>query len=327
VANLTRRSVLIAGGIAALGGAGERQLLAGDAYPSRAIKIIVPGGAGAGVDLFARIVAEGLSATWGRAVIIENRPGAANNLGAEAAARAEPDGYTLLAAPPPALVINESLYRRLPFDPHAFVPLTIIAEIPNVLVVRQDLPVRDLRELISYARENPGKLNYGSSGVGTTPHLAMESLKRTGAFDIVHVPYKSLTAVLNDVLGGQVDMMFDNLPTSLPHILAGKLKAVAVGGKSRAPQLPDVPTIAETFPDFVSITWFAVVAPPGMEASLARRVSAALQDVLISPDVAKRVRALAGIPIGGSPGETAAFLDRERERWRQVIAAAGIERQ
>jgi tripartite-type tricarboxylate transporter receptor subunit TctC len=327
VANLTRRSMLIAGGLAALAGAGRRRALAGDGYPSRAVKLIVPGGAGAGVDLFARIVAEGLSATWSQAVIVENRPGAANNLGAEAAARAEPDGYTLLAAPPPALVINESLYRRLPFDPHAFVPITIIAEIPNILVVRQSLPVRDLRELIAYAKENPGKLNYGSSGVGTTPHLAMESLKSTGGFNVVHVPYKSLPGALNDVLGGQVDMMFDNLPTSLPHILAGRLRAIAVGGKSRAPQLPDVPTIAETFADFASVTWFAVVAPPRTDAPLARRVSAALQNVLSSPDVAKRIRALAAIPIGGSPGETGAFLDRERERWRQVIAAAGIERQ
>lgn len=325
MAKLTRRDMLMGGGTVLL--AGERRVLAGDRYPSRAVKIIVPGGAGAGVDLFARIVADGLSAAWGQAVLIENRPGAANNIGAEAAARAEPDGYTLLAAPPPALVINESLYRRLPFDPHAFVPLTIIASIANVLVVRQSLPVQDLRQLVSYAKENPGKLNYGSSGVGTTPHLAMESLKTIGGFNVVHVPYKSLTAVLNDLLGGQVDMMFDNLPTSLPHILAGRLKAIAVGGKSRAPQLPEVPAIAETFADFASVTWFAVVAPPRTPAPLAQRISGALQDVLGSPDVDKRIRALAATPIGGSPDKTSAFLNSERERWRQVIASAGIERQ
>ena len=325
MAKPTRRDLLIGGGTILL--AGKRRALADDRYPSRAVKIIVPGGGGSGVDLFARIAAEGLSAAWRQAVIVENRPGAANNLGAEAAARAEPDGYTLLAAPPPALVINESLYRRLPFDPHAFVPITIIAEIPNVLVVRQTLPVDDLQQLISYAKQNPGKLNYGSSGVGTTPHLAMESLKRVGGFNVVHVPYKSLMGALNDLLGGQVDMMFDNLPTSLPHILAGRLRAIAVGGKSRAPQLPEVPAIAETFVDFASVTWFAVVAPPRTPTPLAERISATLQNVLISSEVDKRIRALAAIPIGGSPSETSNFLIRERERWRQVIASTGIEPQ
>ena len=186
MANLTRRSMLIGGGIAVLAGASKRRAVAKDGYPSRAVKIIVPAAAGAGADLFPRIVADGLSAAWGQAVIVENRPGAANNLGAEAAARAEPDGYTLFAAPPPSLVINEMLYGKLPFDPHAFVPITIIAEIPNILVVRPNLPVHNLGELIAYAKENPGKLNYGSPGVGTTVHLAMESLKSVGGFNAVH---------------------------------------------------------------------------------------------------------------------------------------------
>lgn len=294
-------------------------------FPTRAIKIIVPFPPGATVDTVPRIVGEKLSQKWGQPVVIENRAGAAGNIGAEAVAKAEPDGYTLLSSPPPPLAINQALYPKLGFDPTAFVPVTVLAEVANVLVVKKGL-APDLKTLIANAKKNPGKLTYASAGNGSTPHLTMEWLKGlAGGIEIVHVPYRGSAPALTDLLGGQVDMMFDNLGNTLQYIQAGTITAVAVGSPQRLKAIPDVPTLAELFPGAVSTTWFGVVAPPKTPAPLAAKISEAINEALAQPDVVKRFEGMSAAPVGGTPEKTAAFIKSESERWKKVIADAGVK--
>ncbi len=297
--------------------------VAQDNYPSRMIRIIVPVPPGTAPDILPRMIADKLAARWSEPVVVENRPGGALNIGAEAVAKAEPDGYTLLASPPPPLAINQSLYRNLAFDPNAFVPVTVMAATPNVLVANPGVGFSTVPGLIAFAKANPGKLTYASSGVGSTPHLAMELLKIQAGIEIVHVPYKGL--VPTDLLAGHVDLMFNNLGNTLPHIGSGALKVLAVGSEKRLAVLPDVPAVAEILPGFVSTTWFAVVAPPRSSPAIAAKLSAAIAEILRLPDVAKRLQDLTLTPVGNTPSETAAFIHEERNRWRQVIVSAGIK--
>jgi tripartite-type tricarboxylate transporter receptor subunit TctC len=299
--------------------------LAQTVYPSRLIKIIVPVPAGAAADTIPRIVAAKLAARWGQPVIVENRPGAGQTLGAEAVARAAPDGYTLLAAPAAALVTSRHLHPQLGFDPSAFVPVTVIAEVPHVLVVHPKIQVSSVQELVVFAKANPDKLNYASSGNGGIPHLTLEKLKILAGIRITHVPYKGLAPATTDLLAGHVSVMFDNLGNSLPNIKDGKLRALAVSSTRRIPELPDVPAISEIFPGFVFTSWFAVVAPPKTPPEIAEQLSRAINETLRLPDVAKRLHDLSHAPVGGTPAETAAFLKQETERWHQVIASAGIK--
>ena len=297
--------------------------VAQDNYPSRIIRIIVPVPPGTAPDILPRMIAEKLASRWSEPVVVENRPGGALNIGAEAVAKAEPDGYTLLASPPPPLAINQSLYRSLAFDPNAFVPVTVMAATPNVLVANPGVGFSTVPGLIAFAKANPGKLTYASSGVGSTPHLAMELLKIQAGIEIVHVPYKGL--VPTDLLAGHVDLMFNNLGNTLPHIRSGALKVLAVGSEKRLAVLPDVPAVAEILPGFVSTTWFAVVAPPRSSPAIAAKLSAAIAEILRLPDVAKRLQDLTLTPVGSTPAETAAFIHEERNRWRQAIVSAGIK--
>ena len=297
--------------------------VAQDNYPSRIIRIIVPVPPGTAPDILPRMIADKLAARWNEPVVVENRPGGALNIGAEAVAKAEPDGYTLLATPPPPLVINQSLYRNLAFDPNAFVPVTVMAATPNVLVANPGVGFSTVPGLVAFAKANPGKLTYASSGVGSTPHLAMELLKIQAGIEIVHVPYKGL--VPTDLLAGHVDLMFNNLGNTLPHIRSGALKVLAVGSEKRLAVLPDVPAVAEILPGFVSTTWFAVVAPPRSSPAIAAKLSAAIAEILRIPDVGKRLQDLTLTPVGSTPAETAAFIHEERNRWRQVIVSAGIK--
>src|SRR5438128_9012212 len=232
-------------------------------WPARTVRIVVPFPAGGSADLIPRIVAEKLSEKWGQPVIVENRPGAAGNIGADIVFRSEPDGYTLLSAPPPPLVINRLLYPKLSYDSTQFAPVSVIAANPNVLLVHPSLEVNSVAELIALARQNPGKLNYASQGSGSTSHLTAELFKSmAGGLQITHVPYKGSAPALTDLLGGQVDMMCDNLGVSLPHVRAGKLKALAVASRKRFPGLPEVPALAETLAGFEAVAWFGIVAPP-----------------------------------------------------------------
>jgi tripartite-type tricarboxylate transporter receptor subunit TctC len=295
-------------------------------WPAKAVRIIVPFPAGGSADLLPRALAEKLSEKWGQPVIVENRPGAAGNIGAEAAFRAEPDGYTLLSSPPPPLVINKLLYPKLGYDADQFVPISVIGAIPNVLLVHPSVPASSVAELIAYARANPGKLNYASQGNGTTSHLTTELFKAmAGGLQITHIPYKGSAPALTDLLGGQVDMMCDNLGVSLPHVRAGKLKALAVASRKRFAGLPEVPALAETLPGFEAVAWFGIVAPPKTSAAIAEKVAVGVQEALKLPEVRKRLADLSAEPLGYSPAETAAFMRQEVERWGAVIRAAGVK--
>jgi tripartite-type tricarboxylate transporter receptor subunit TctC len=295
-------------------------------WPQKAVRIIVPFPAGGSADLIPRIAAEKLSQQWGQPVIVENRPGAAGNIGADVVFKSEPDGYTLLSAPPPPLVINRLLYPALTYDSTQFVPVTVIAAIPNVLLVHAKVPANSVAELIAYAKANPGKLNYASQGSGTTSHLTAELFKSmAGGLVVTHVPYKGTAPALADLVGGQVDMMCDNLGVSLPHVKSGRLRALAVASRGRSPALPDVPTLAETLPGFEAVAWFGIVAPPRTPAAIAEKVAAGVREALKSPDVLKRLSDLSAEPMALSPAETAAFMRQETERWGRVIRTANVK--
>jgi len=298
-----------------------------DGYPSRSIRMIVPLSAGGSADVIPRIVAEKLSQRFGQTVVVENRPGATGGVGAEAAFKAAPDGYTVLATTPPVLVINESLYRKIAYDPRAFVPVAIVSALSNVLVVSNKAPFKTLAGLIAHAKAHPDTLNYASPGIGASQHLAMEWLKTLAGIRLTHVPYNGTGPALNDVIAGHVDLMFAGTASTLPLIAGGRVRAIGVDSEKRIVELPDVPAVAETFPGYVVTSWNAVVAPPKTDARIAATLSTAIAQVVRLPDVDKRLRSLSAIPIGSSPAEAAARIAQERERWRKIIAAAGIKPQ
>jgi len=295
-------------------------------YPSRPIRIVVPFPAGGTADLLPRIVGEKIAAKWAQPVVIDNRAGAAGNIGAEIVYNADPDGYTLLSAPPPPLTINQNLYPRLAFDPTRFVPVGVIAAVPNVMLVHPKIAAATVQEFVAYAKANPEKLNYSSQGSGTTSHLTAEMFKSmAGGLRITHVPYKGAAPALGALLAGEVDLMFDNLGISHTHIRAGRLKALAVCSEKRVPALPSVPAMAEIFPGFVAIAWFGVVAPPKTPLPIARKFSAAIAEALKQPDVAKRLAEMSADPVGNTPAEMAAFMKTDTERWREVIRSAHVK--
>jgi tripartite-type tricarboxylate transporter receptor subunit TctC len=298
---------------------------AAQTYPSRPIRIIVPLPPGANGDLMPRILAQHLSERLRQPVVIENRAGAAQNLGAELAFRAEPDGYTLLATPQGPLVISPSFVEKLGFDPTKFVPITIMAKLPYVLAVHPKVPIAAFAELIAYAKANPGKLNYASPGIGSSGHLTGEMLKLAAGIEMTHVPYPGLAPALTDLLAGHVDVMFDNLGEGLPLVREGRLKGLAVTSDKRVAELPDVPTVAESYPEVQSTSWFAVVAPPGTPPAIAGKLSQAFAEILREPAVEKRWRDMTLTPVGGTPEEIAVFFKAETERWRKVIVSSGLK--
>lgn len=296
-----------------------------DKYPERPIKIVVPFAAGGAVDTMARIVADKLTLEWKQPVVVENRAGASGNVGAEAVAKSEPDGYTLLISPPPPLAINQHLFANLRFDPAAFVPITVIAGAPNVLLARPGLEARSVSELIVLAKSQPGKLTYGSAGRGSTPHLSAEMLKSFAGVDMAHVAYKSVPQAVNDVVSGSIDITFGTLVDSLGLIQGGRLKALGVGSANRTAVLSDVPTLAETLPGYLSTTWYAAVAPPKTPSSIAGKLSATIAKALRDPEVLRRLEHLQATPILNSPAEASALIAADTERWRKVIVAAGLK--
>jgi len=296
-----------------------------DDYPNRPVKVVIPVPPGPILDVLPRIVAGKLSLKWGRPVVIENRAGAAQNLGAEVVAEADPDGYTLLATPPGPLVSSQHLFSKLGFDPSAFVPITVLVKVLPVLVVNPKVPAANIQEFIAYAKANPGKITLGSPGVGSTPHLAGLQLMKAADVRFVHVPYQGMAPAMNDLVAGHIDVMIDNLGNVWPHVKEGKLRLLAVTTASRLPQVPNVPAISEMRPGYAHTDWFAFVAPPKTPSEIATKLSLAIAETLKLPDVAKRLDDYVVVPVGSSPAETAAFIKRESERWRQVIEAAAIK--
>src|ERR1700736_5062995 len=299
--------------------------LAADDYPQRAVKIIVPYPAGGSNDVLPRILGDWLSRKWGHPVVIENRAGAGGNVGAEVVALAAPDGHTLLATAPAPLAINQNLYPRLAFDPAAFVPITVMARIPNALLVSRKFAVTSVAELIAYARANPGKLTYGSQGIGTTSHLTTELFKSTAGIDMVHVPYRGSMPALNGLIAGDVDLCFDNLGISRGLVSGGAIQLLAVASAQRLPALAEGPTVADTLPGFVSAQGCAIAAPPKPPPALAERISRDVATALRQPEVIARLATLSADPGGGDPAATAAFIREESERGAKVIKTAGIK--
>jgi tripartite-type tricarboxylate transporter receptor subunit TctC len=294
-------------------------------YPRRAVKFVVPVPPGNMLDSMPRIIGEKLSQRWSQPVIVENRPGAASNLGAEAVFKSEPDGYTLLVTPPGPLVVSQHVYPKLGFDPAAFTPVSTLISFPFILIVNPKVPAKTFAEFLARAKANPGKVTFGSPGVSSTPHLAMERFAAAAGIKFVHVPYPGLAPAMRDLLAGHIDAIFDTPGNTLPHVANGGVRALAVTGEGRLAELPDAPPIADTFAGNVHTDWFAVVAPPKTPAEIATRLSQAIAEAMKQPDVVKRIADFRVTAVGSTPAETVALMQREAEQYRKLIAATGIK--
>jgi tripartite-type tricarboxylate transporter receptor subunit TctC len=294
-------------------------------YPNRPVRIVVPFPAGGTADAMPRLIGERLSRKWGHPVVIENRTGAAGNIGAEAAFKSDPDGYTLLSAPPPPLVINQNLYPKLGYDANLFEPIIIMATVPNALVVTSKFAPKTVAEVIAYAKANPGKITSATQGNGATSHLTSEMFQLMAGVKVTHVPYRGSAPALTDLVGGQVDIMFDNLGVSLPLVKTGQLRLLAVATAKRMASLPDVPTLAETLPGFESTAWFAIVAPPKTPKQIIEKINADVNEILKQPDLAPRMADLSAEVVGGSTEATAKYMREDVERWNKVIKAANVK--
>jgi tripartite-type tricarboxylate transporter receptor subunit TctC len=294
-------------------------------YPSQNIKIIVPFPAGGTADTLPRLVADKLRQKWNQTIIIENRSGAGGNIGAEAVASSAADGYTLLASPPGPIAINQTLYKKLSFNPRDLLPVTLIGTAPNVLDVRPDFPARTVKELIDYARANPDKVSFASQGNGTTSHLTAILFEKLTGTRMVHVPYRGTTPALQDIMGNTVDIFFDNLGSSMSLHVGKKLRILGVCGPERAPLLPDVPTVRESgVPDFVSVTWFALMAPKGTPEAIVAKLNTAVTEILKEADIQAQFAKLGVQPAPMSIPETAKFIEEERVRWGDIITSANV---
>ncbi|MNK30556.1 Tripartite tricarboxylate transporter family receptor [compost metagenome] len=295
------------------------------AWPERPITLIIPAAPGGTTDISARLIADKLSAKLGQQVIVENRAGAAGIIGAQALARAKPDGYTLLMGNIGPNAINYALYKTLPYKAADFAPVTLVISVPNVLVVNEASSARSVADLLAQARQDPAKVSFGSSGAGQSPHLSAELFKQRAGIPGTHVPYKGAGPAVAALLGQQFTFMIDNLPSSMPFIQSGKLRALAVTSDRRLAELPDVPTMAEAgVKDMVVTAWFGLVAPAGTPREAIDKLYAATRDVVRSPDISERFKAMGGQAGGNTPAEFAAFIDQERARWKQIVDAAGL---
>jgi tripartite-type tricarboxylate transporter receptor subunit TctC len=297
-------------------------------YPQRAVKIIVPFPAGGTADILPRIVAEKLRDKFAQPFIIENRSGAGGNVGAEAVSRSDADGYTLLASPPGPVVINESLYTNLNYRPADFEPIIVLGVVPNVLAVRSGFPAKTVGELIAFAKGNPEKVTYASQGIGSTSHLTAVMFESMTGLRMIHVPYRGTAPALQDLIGGTVDLFFDNLGSSLNLHQSGKIRILAVGSADRTNVLPGIPSVQEAgVPGFQSITWFALMAPAGTSPVVIDRLNSAILEILQDASVASQFAKMGVQPMGANVAETRKFIESERKRWRDVIKSAGVTMQ
>jgi tripartite-type tricarboxylate transporter receptor subunit TctC len=297
-------------------------------FPSRAVTIVVPFPAGGSADSLPRIVAEKLRERWGQPVIIENRPGAAGTSGSTSVANATPDGYTLLSSPAGPLVINKLVQKSFSFEPLDLAPITVLAAVPSTLAVRSNFPAATVAEFIGYAKANPGKLNYASQGPGSTSHLTGVMFANMTGVAMVHVPYKGSSPALADLIGGNVDLMFDNLGSSLAYHQAGKLRILAIATRERAAALPDIPTLDESgLAGFDSSTWFALVAPSKTPADVVQRINRDVTEILRLSDIRARLGEIGLTPVGGTPDEAREFIASESRRWDAVVRAANLPKE
>lgn len=295
------------------------------AYPDKPIRFVVAFAAGGSIDLLARLFAQRLTETLGQQVVVDNRPGAGGNLSAEIVARSAPDGYTIYICAP-SLVVNASLYSRIPYDPvRDFAPVTLLAAVQNVLVAYPGLPVKSVKDLIAQARAAPGKIVYASTGSGSSGHLVMEMFRAQAGIDLLHVPYKAIAQTTADLISGQVPLWFPTMPGALPHIRAGRMRALAAAGAKRSPALPDVPTMSEAaLPGFEASTWYAILTPAGVPKDVIAKLNSAFVQVLRAPEMQERLGAQGIESIGTTPAELAAHLRSELPKWAKVVKAAGV---
>jgi len=296
-------------------------------FPTKPLRVIVPYPPGGGVDFMARIIGEKLREKWGQPAIVENRVGGGGNVGTEYVAKANPDGHTLLFVAPGPMVINKSLYGKLPFDPDTMVPVSVVATVTNVLAANPKLAADSVKQLIAFAKANPGRLNYATQAIGSVAHLTGELLQSMSGVKMVHVPYKGAAPAIADLLGGQVDMAFLELSVVLPHVRAGKLRALAVGDEKRHPSLPDIPAMTEVVPGLVFVTWYGFVAPPETPSAIAHKLSAAIAEAVKQPAIAQQIRDRNAEVAGSTPEEMALLMKGERERYGKVIRATGMTAQ
>ena len=301
-------------------------LAAAQAYPSKPIRWIAPFPPGGPVDLLARTVGQKLSEAWSQPVIVDNRAGAAGNLGVEAAAKSPPDGYTLVIVPTGNIVVNPTLFPKLGYKQSDLAPVTMLATVENVLVLHPAVQANTMQELVQLARNNPGKLTFASPGAGAQAHLAGELVKLSAGIDMVHVPYKGTGPALNDLLGGQVSMMFSQLSSALPHVRSGKLRAIGMASLKRSPVMPELPTIAEQgFAGFEAVSWYALMVPAGTPQDVIAKLHAETSRILKLSEVRDKLAGLGAEPVGNSPQELAATIAAESMRWSDVIRRQGIK--
>lgn len=311
----------------AVGVSGSHEAIAqAAAYPGKQIRMVIPYPPGGPTDLTARVVAAEMSKSLGQSVVADNRPGASGMIGAEMVARAEPDGYTILANAS-LHVINGFIYPDMRFDAlKDFEPITQLAAVPLVLVVPVSLPVKSVQELVEYGKKNPGKLNFGSSGNASAQQLAGESFKMAAGIEMQHVPYKGSSPALADLVGGQIQLMFDSMPSAMPFIKSGKLRAIAVTTTNRAQALPDLPTIAESgYPGFDISTWYGYWAPKGTPAEIVNKLSAAASEALKKPNVMEQYAGMGAEPVGSTPAEFSKYNASEAVKWEAIVRKSGAK--
>lgn len=298
---------------------------AADNFPTKPITIVVPFSAGGTTDILARVIAQAMTNDLGKSVVVDNRAGAGGNIGAAMAARAPADGYTLFMGTVGTHAINQALYKKLPFDPvKDFAPMTRVANVPNLLVANPNQPFRSVQELITYAKANPGKINFGSSGSGSSIHLSGELFKTMAKVDMVHVPYKGSAPAVTDLLGNQIAIMFDNMPSAINHVRAGKLRPLAVTTAKRSPELPDVPTVAEAgVPGYEATSWFGMFAVAGTPKPVLDKLNASLTKVLAEPAVRAKIKEQGGEVVSETPEQFASFIKAEAVKWGKVVKDSG----
>jgi tripartite-type tricarboxylate transporter receptor subunit TctC len=321
---LQRSAMVVSFGVALLLGAAAIAFAAD--YPDHPIRVIVSVPAGGGVDTVTRIVTDKMRAELGQPVVVENKPGVSGSLAAETVSKADPDGYTLLASQPAPITTALFLYKSLNYTPADLVPVAIMSHVPNVVLVRKDFPAKTVQELIAYAKANPGKINYASQGVGTTSHTTAELFQFITGTKLTHVPYKGTAPAVNDLLAGNVDLMFNELATSIELHKSGQARILAVTVKDRVPALPDIPTLEEVgVHGCISDTWHAITAPPKTPPEIVAKLNAAANAAMRDPGLREHFAALSIGPGGGTPAEASAFVKEETQRWGDVIRKAGIE--